>query len=134
MAKKKQKEEVKEVEFETPTQNDLGVISIQQKKYEDCEWCFQFDEDKPQVFAWTDDQLNKQEDPKVIFTITNVENSYITFTNGESGKCFKIFARELSDEGRVMREKQREAFSLKEADMENFDQKMEEYASENKEA
>ncbi len=31
MAKKKQKEEVKEVEFETPTQNDLGVISIQQK-------------------------------------------------------------------------------------------------------
>jgi hypothetical protein len=84
-------------------------IVLTQKKYEECEWCFQFDEDEPQIFAWTDDEMNKNEDPKVIFTITNVENSYITFQNGKTGKLFKIFARELTNEGREMREKQREA-------------------------
>jgi hypothetical protein len=60
------------------------------------------------VFAWTDDELNRDEDPKVIFTITNIENSYITFQNSKSGKIFKIFARELSEEGIELRNKQRE--------------------------
>ena len=75
-----------------------------------CEWCFQFDEDEPQIFAWTDDDLNKSEDPKVIFTITNVENSYITFQNGKTGKIFKLFARELTNEGIELRNKQKESF------------------------
>ena len=94
-------------------------ISLTQKKFEECEWCFQFDEDEPQVFAWTDDQMDKNEEPKVIFTITNIENSYITFTNGKSGKSFKIFVRELTNEGRDMREKQREAFKNLENGSEN---------------
>jgi len=102
----------------------IGELKLSEpKKYEDCEWCFQFDEDEPQIFAWTDDaDLNKNEDPKVIFTITNSENSYITFQNGKTGKLFKLFARELSDAGREMRIKQKEAFKT----IEN--------ASENKEA
>ena len=101
-AKKTKKEEV--VEIENP------IIQLNQKKYEECEWCFQFDEDEPQVFAWTDDDLNKSEEPKVIFTITNVENSYITFQNGKTGKLFKLFARELSEEGKELRQKQKDAF------------------------
>jgi len=100
--KKTKKEEV--VEFKSPE------VTLRQKKYEECEWCFQFDEDEPQVFAWTDDELDNNEDPKVIFTITNVENSYITFQNGKSGKVFKLFARELTEEGKSLRQKQKEAF------------------------
>jgi len=61
------------------------------------------------------------------------ENSYITFTNGKSGKTFKIYAREISDAGKQMREAQREAFKNSQADLENFDKNMEDYASENKE-
>ena len=110
-AKKTKKEEV--VEIENP------IIQLNQKKYEEWEWCFQFDEDKPQVFAWTDDDLNKSEDPKVIFTITNVENSYITFQNGETGKLFKLFARELTEEGRELRKKQKEEFKNINNDSEN---------------
>ena len=103
--KKTKKEEVIEtIQLENP------MVQLNQKKYEECEWCFQFDEDTPQVFAWTDDDLNKSEDPKVIFTITNVENSYITFQNSNSGKIFKLFARELSEEGKELRNKQKEAF------------------------
>lgn len=80
----------------------------QPTKIEDCEWVFQFDDDEPQVFAWTDDELHKDEDPKVVFTISNIENSYITFQNSTSGKKFKIFARAISNEGIEMRNKQRE--------------------------
>jgi hypothetical protein len=109
--KKTKKEEV--VEFKSPE------VTLRQKKYEECEWCFQFDEDEPQVFAWTDDELNKSEDPKVIFTITNVENSYITFQNGTTGKLFRLFARELSEEGKALRQKQKDAFKNITNDSEN---------------
>ena len=122
MAKaKKTKKEVK-IEDQSEQLQPIDDIVLSQKKYEDCEWCFQFDEDEPQVFAWTDDDLNKSEDPKVIFTITNVENSYITFQNGKTGKIFKLFARELTNEGIELRNKQKESFKT----IEN--------ASENKEA
>ena len=129
--KTKEIEEIKNVEFEVPSQSDLVQISITQKRIEDCEWVFQFDNDDPQVFAWTDPELNKDEDPKVIFSISNIENSFISFKSSKTDKSFKIFAREISEEGKNMREKQRESFKK---DLENFDQKMEEYASENKEA
>ncbi len=104
MAKSKKTKKEKVLQF-----NETNV-SISQKKYEECEWCFQFDEDEPQVFAWTDDESDNNEDPKVIFTITNVENSFITFQNGKSGKLFKLFARELTEEGKSLRQKQKEAF------------------------
>jgi hypothetical protein len=118
-AKKTKKEEVK---IEEQSEQLQPTIALSQKKYEDCEWCFQFDEDEPQIFAWTDNESDKNEDPKVIFTITNVENSYITFQNGKTGKVFKLFARELTNEGIELRNKQKQAFKT----IEN--------ASENKEA
>ena len=98
---------------EVPTEQivpEFGLVQPNIEKYDDCEWCFQFDEDEPQIFAWTDNELNKNEDPKVIFTITNVENSYITFQNGKTGKVFKLFARELTNEGIELRNKQKESF------------------------
>ncbi len=121
MAKAKKTKKVEEVKVEEVSQQlePIGQITLNQEKYEECEWCFQFDEDEPQVFAWTDDELNKDEDPKVIFTITNVKDSYITFQNGKTGKLFKLFARELTNEGRELREKQRESFKNIENESEN---------------
>ena len=120
-AKKTKNEEVT-IQDQSEQLESIGNITLSQKKYEECEWCFQFDEDEPQIFAWTDNESDKNEDPKVIFTITNAENSYITFQNGKSGKLFKLFARELTNEGIELRNKQKEAFKT----IEN--------ASENKEA
>ena len=119
MAKKKQKEEVKVVQFETPSQSELGEINISQKRIEDCEWVFQFDEDEPQVFAWTDPELDKNEDPKVIFSISNIENSFIGFKSSKTDKSFRIFAREISDEGKELREKQKESILNFKTDLEN---------------
>jgi len=112
MARVKKTKKVEEVKIEDQSEQlqQLGNITLSQKKHEECEWCFQFDEDEPQIFAWTDNEMDKNEDPKVIFTITNMENSYITFQNSKTGKLFKLFARELTDEGKQLREKQRDLF------------------------
>lgn len=109
MAKAKKTKKEKEVKIEEQSQ-PLGEIKLSQKKYDECEWCFQFDDDEAQVFAWTDDQFDKDEDPKIVFTITNLENSYISFSHGKTGKKFKIFAREMTNEGISLRDRQREAF------------------------
>ena len=104
MAKSKKRKKVEEVIDNTQLE-PIGQIGLAQEKLEQCEWCFQFDEDEPQIFAWTGDNMNKDEEPKVIFTVSNTKNSYITFTH-KNGKSFKLFARELSDAGRQLREQQ----------------------------
>lgn len=111
----------------------LGEVKMASpKKLEQCEWVFQFDNDEPQVFAWTSEEMT-EEDPTVTFTIDNTEGAYISFTHKQSGKVFKLFARELSEEGLKLREFQKKQSEAFKADLENLDKKMEEYGSENKE-
>lgn len=50
----------------------------------DCEYCFQFDDDEPQVFADGSNNLT--------ITVTPTTGGYMTFTHG--GRSFRIFARE----------------------------------------
>ena len=102
MAKSKKTKKVEEVIQLEP----IGEIKMApSEKLEQCEWCFQFDGDEPQIFAWTGENDSKDEEPKVMFTITNTKDSYITFTH-KNGKSFKLFARELTDEGKRLRNKQ----------------------------
>jgi hypothetical protein len=109
MAKKKQKEEVVETQPQNLEPNgELKLAPME--AYENCEWCFQFDDDEPQIFAWTDEEQPKDEEPKVIFTISNTKNSYINFTDKVTGRVFRIFSRELSDDGKQMRNTQKLAF------------------------
>jgi hypothetical protein len=103
MAKSKKTKKVEEVIQLEP----IGQIGLTQEKLENCEWCFQFDADVPQIFAWTGENDNKDEEPKVMFTITNTKDSYITFTH-KDGKSFKLFARELTEEGKQLRNRQLE--------------------------
>ena len=97
----KQLELFEDVNF-TP-KNPIAILP--QNKYEECEWCFQFDGNEPQVFAWTDDDMGDDE-PQVQFTISNNADSNITFTHND-GKMFKIFAREMTEKGKEMQQKQK---------------------------
>ena len=51
MAKAKKTKKVEELKIEEQSEQlqQLGDVTIAQKRIEDCEWCFQFDEDEPQV-------------------------------------------------------------------------------------
>ena len=44
------------------------------------------------------------ESPTITFTIDNTEGAYISFKDKKTGKLFKLFARELSEEGIQLRE------------------------------
>jgi len=93
-AKKTQKENLEPI-------GELKMTSVE--KLEQCEWVFQFDGDEPQIFAWTGEDMTNEE-PTVTFTISNTKDAYISFTSKQNGKRFKLFARELSDEGKKLRE------------------------------
>jgi hypothetical protein len=68
--------------------------------FENCEWCFQFDNDEPYVFAAAEKPEDPTETPKVTFTVLNNTNSNIVFSH--NGREFKLFARELSEDGRKL--------------------------------
>ena len=107
MAKKKQKKfDVKEL----PTNQELK-LNLSKEVYAQCEWCFQFDDGDPQIFAWTEENMASDEEPTVTFTLNNTKESYITFTKDK--KVFKMFTRELSDAGRELREKSNELNNTK---------------------
>ena len=88
------------------------------EKLEQCEWVFQFDEDEPQIFAWTSEDMTNEE-PTVTFTISNTKDAYISFTNRDSGKKLKLFARELTDAGKKLREFQTQQSELVKTNIEN---------------
>ena len=97
----------------------IGEVQIKQsEKLEQCEWVFQFDEDEPQIFAWTSEDMT-DEDPTVTFTISNTKDAYISFTNKETGKKFKLFARELSEAGVELRNFQTKQGELVKTNIEN---------------
>jgi hypothetical protein len=55
-----------------------------------CEWVIQFDNDVPQVLAIAEED---SETPEINITIKNTSESHIMFTDPETGKVFRIYAR-----------------------------------------
>ena len=99
--------------MENETLEPIGELKLTQpEKIENCEWVFQFDEDEPQIFAWTGEDTSIIEDPTVTLTIGNTKNAYITFKSKISGKTFKLFARELTEEGKKLRDEETEQLQL----------------------
>jgi hypothetical protein len=88
------------------------------EKLEQCEWVFQFDDDEPQVFAWTSEDMTNEE-PTVTFTISNNKDAYISFTNKDTLKKFKLYARELTEAGITLRDFQTQQSELVKTNIEN---------------
>ena len=92
-----------EVGYELTPQEETQVQEPQPmpepKVYEDCEWCFQFNDGEPTIFAFSNPAQSNNE---LTFTITNSEDSVMTFTNSDGE--FKIFAREITEETKIKRQ------------------------------
>lgn len=71
-------------------------------RFEQAEWCFQFFDNEPVVFAWAEDQ---NESGDLILTINPTDSSAITFT--DKGMSFKLFARPMTEETKALREQRR---------------------------
>jgi hypothetical protein len=88
MAKKKRTDEFR---IMAPPETTVRFNTIQSISIDDgCEWCFQFDDDEPIVFATS----AKSKDSYIQFKLTNTNNSNIDFFDRNKTKKFKLFARE----------------------------------------
>jgi|LakMenEpi03Aug12_release.lakeMendotaPanAssembly.Ray.scaffolds.fasta_scaffold92997_7 hypothetical protein len=78
-----------------------------QLKINDAEFCFQFNEEEPVVFAWAEGPLeNPLGSPhKFSFEMEALEGANIVFSDG--AKTFKIFARPISEQSAELREQQK---------------------------
>lgn len=63
-------------------------------EYKEAEWVFQFDNDEPVVFAWSNDGEKPGE---VKITLKSDSKSTITFVSPDGTKALRLYCREMSD-------------------------------------
>lgn len=73
------------------------------KEIKDAEWCFQFFDNEPVVFGFTKD---KETPSNLVIELRPTESDTLTFQ--QNGMLFKIFAREMSEESKRLREQQKQ--------------------------
>ena len=76
-----------------------SVQTESQKPIEDAEWCFQFFNNEPVVFGWSNEGA---EPTPLTVQINPVENEGLVFN--QNGMSFRIFARPISEESKKQRE------------------------------
>jgi hypothetical protein len=81
-----------------------GSVSLPEpKQILDAEWCFQFFDNEPIVFAYSNDG---EEASSLTLTIKPEEGQAMSFQ--QNGMNFRIFPRPISDETKLEREKTKE--------------------------
>jgi hypothetical protein len=85
-------------------QKEAGSIEVPETKpIADAEWCFQFFNNEPIVFAWS----NAGEEPApMVLQIQPEEGEGLNFQ--QNGMVFRIFPREISEETKAVRKEQTE--------------------------
>jgi hypothetical protein len=73
-----------------------------QPEIQQAEWCFQFFDNEPVVFAYA---KSETESSNLVIELRPVSDDTLTFT--QNGMTFKIFPREISEESRQLREQQK---------------------------
>jgi hypothetical protein len=73
------------------------------KEIEQAEWCFQFFDNEPVVFAYA-----KSETESSNLVIELRPNTDDTMTFAQNGMSFKIFPREMTEESKQLREQQKQ--------------------------
>lgn len=79
-------------------QEQVNLIQPGMVEYEEAEWVFQFDDDEPIVFAWSN---NPDKEPgEVNIKLKANSLSSVFFASSDMQKKFKLFARPMSDQTR----------------------------------
>jgi hypothetical protein len=83
-------------------QQEAGSINVPEAQpIQDAEWCFQFFNNEPVVFAWS----NEGEEPAPL-TLQLEPNQGEGLNFQQSGMVFKIFPREITEETKKQRAEQ----------------------------
>ena len=79
---------------------DTSHLPEDYQEFDQAEWVFQFDDEEPEVFAWS---TNPEEAGNLSFIISANSASSITFVSPHTGRRLNVFARAMSEETRAMR-------------------------------
>ena len=80
-------------------QQDAGSIeSPESKTIEDVEWCFQFFNNEPEVFAWSNEG---EPAGNLSIELKPLKDEGLSFSH--NGMAFRIFPREISEETKLER-------------------------------
>jgi hypothetical protein len=86
-----------EVGYELSPQEEVNIPEA--KPIADAEWCFQFFNNEPIVFAWS----NEGEEPApLVLQLQPVESEGLNFQ--QNGMTFRLFPRPISEETKKERE------------------------------
>ena len=83
-------------------QQDAGSIDVPEAQpIQDAEWCFQFFNNEPIVFAWS----NEGEEPApLVLQLQPTEGEGLNFQ--QNGMTFRVFPREINEETKQQRAEQ----------------------------
>lgn len=81
-------------------QTEFELVEPQQQ-IQQAEWCFQFFDNEPVVFAYS---KSDSESSNLVIELRPVSDDVLTFT--QNGMSFKIFPREMSEESKQLRDQQ----------------------------
>ena len=83
-------------------QQDAGSINVPEaQSIADAEWCFQFFNNEPIVFAWSNDGENAS---PLVLQLQPTEGEGLNFQ--QNGMTFRVFPREISEETKQQRAEQ----------------------------
>jgi hypothetical protein len=86
-----------EVGYELSPQEEVNITEA--NPIQDAEWCFQFFNNEPIVFAWS----NEDNTPApLVIELKPIENEGLNFQ--QNGMTFRIFPRPISEETKKERE------------------------------
>ena len=93
-----------EVGYELYPPEEIKSEMEQLPTIQDAEWCFQFFNNEPIVFAWS----NEGEEPApLVLQLQPVEDEGLNFQ--QNGMTFRIFPRPISEETKQQRQEQNES-------------------------
>jgi hypothetical protein len=85
-------------------QQNEEVLESTPKVFEDVEWCFQFFNNEPEVFAYSNEG---EPAGNLTIELKPFENEGLSFTH--NGMTFRIFPREISEESKKIRAEENES-------------------------
>jgi hypothetical protein len=79
-------------------ENEGVLLEVTPKVFEDVEWCFQFFNNEPEVFAFSNEG---EPAGNLSIELKPLEGEGLSFTH--NGMAFRIFPREISEESKKTR-------------------------------
>jgi len=90
------------IETQVNEMESVNTNAEQQARLGQAEWCFQFDDGEPVIFAWSREEGDVGD---FVLNVPAIAGTAATFKCPSTGKTFSIVVREMSEETKADRDR-----------------------------